>query len=687
MATAICRPACSPPDPRHVPLIRGASRAAAALALAAGLSLTHAPAQARQLTLSFERLEHPAVAVEDLQLVLDAGAGSAALQVGALEVGAQRLRDLRVSCGRIVLAADALNCRDGRLSAPGLPAGARLDLKAAPASRSGQGRLVVAPGEVLEVAVLPQGRLRATLQGIGVDRLAAVLPALHAWQASGRLDGRLDYLDHAAGARLAVSLSLSTAGFSSADGLHAAEGLAARLEGSARRVRDGWDWQTELDWTAGEAYLHPMYLEAGPRLRAAGRLAGQQLQLDEATLQLDGVRSIAARGRVDLATGALREGGFALAEADLAVIGPRYLAPLLAPAQAERLRFAGHASAGLEVVDGVLVALDAAFDQAGISLAGGELSFGPLSGSLPWRADAATEVRLGVAGGRWQKLVLGGFEVAARLHGRELALAHLRVPLLDGALVFDNLLLRHEPEGWQGSGGVVVEPLSMPLLTEALGLPVMAGVLSAALPGMRVSPGEIVLDGTLVVSVFGGYLQATRLRILEPFGVASHLYVDIDGRHLDLAQVTDTFSFGNITGQVDVRLAGLELVRWRPVRFDARVASSPGRYPRRISQRAVQNIGALGGAGAVAAIQRSLLGFFDSFGYREIGISCTLAGGVCLMGGLDDGAPASTAGYVLVRGGGIPALNVIGYNRRVDWFELIERLQRVIESNAAPVIR
>src|SRR5690606_17301393 len=166
------------------------------------------------------------------------------------------------------------------------------------------------------------------------------------------------------------------------------------------------------------------------------------------------------------------------------------------------------------------------------------------------------------------------------------------------------------------------------------GLPEMAGVLSAALPGLRVSPGEVVLDGTLVVSVFDGYLRVSELRVLEPFGVASHLYADVDARHIDLAQLTDTFSFGGMSGYVDASVSGLELVRWRPVRFDARVASSPGRYPRRISQRAVQNISALGGAGAVAAIQRGVLSFFDSFGYREIGLSCVLADGVCLMGGL-----------------------------------------------------
>jgi hypothetical protein len=133
---------------------------------------------------------------------------------------------------------------------------------------------------------------------------------------------------------------------------------------------------------------------------------------------------------------------------------------------------------------------------------------------------------------------------------------------------------------------------------------------------------------------------------------------------------------------VDVDVKGLELVRWKPVRFDARLESSPGDYSRTISQRAVENISALGGAGA-AALQRSFLRFFERFRYRRLGLSCRLAGGVCEMGGVAE-APG---GYVIVEGGGIPAITVIGYNRAVGWSELLERLQRITQENVRPVIQ
>jgi hypothetical protein len=129
---------------------------------------------------------------------------------------------------------------------------------------------------------------------------------------------------------------------------------------------------------------------------------------------------------------------------------------------------------------------------------------------------------------------------------------------------------------------------------------------------------------------------------------------------------------------------GLEFVNWQPVHFDARIASSAGDYPRRISQAAVQNISALGGAGAAAAIQRSFLRFFHDFRYEALGLTCRLENGVCSMGGIAN-APQ---GYVIVKGGvGVPAITVMGYNRSVGWQELIQRLKRITAGNVKPVIK
>ena len=97
----------------------------------------------------------------------------------------------------------------------------------------------------------------------------------------------------------------------------------------------------------------------------------------------------------------------------------------------------------------------------------------------------------------------------------------------------------------------------------------------------------------------------------------------------------------------------------------------------------MENITALGGAGATAAIQGTFLRFFREFGYEKLGLSCKLERGVCTMGGIED-VPGA---YVIIKGGGIPSLSVLGYNRAVDWNELVDRVQRVIQQNVRMIVQ
>lgn len=682
MATAICRPASFLAESKRLP-----PRFGATLLLGLLVVLPPSTGHATRLELELGRLEHPAFAVEGLRVSIAGEDEPAELAAARLAIGTHSWTNVRLHCATLQLREGRVLCRGGTLSMPGVAERWRVELELDPARRTGRARLASSTGETLDASLAPTGAMRAELTALSLARVQTWLPELAAWQPGGRFDGHLEFVpaaSAAAGGRISVRGRLSDGRFSSADGLHAAEGVVIEIDAQAQSQRDGWQWRGRLAWQHGEAYLHPLYLTAGATLEALGRLESERVVLERAGLAFDGVRAVEATAEFDLRRQRLTRAALAVAEADLARIGPRFITPLLAPARADTLAYAGTASAGLRIEAGELVAVDVALDRASVTLGGGLFDIGPVSGVLPWQRTALTEASLSVAQARWQKLAVGAFDVAARIEGESVSIERIAIPVLDGRLVLSDLALRRDAAGWSGRGSAVVEPVSMSRLTEAIGLPVMAGVLSASLPGLRVRPGEVALDGALVISVFDGYLEATGLQLVEPFGVAPHLYADVTARNIDLAQLTDTFAFGSMTGFVDADIRGLELARWRPVRFDAQLRSSPGRYPRRISQRAVQNIGALGGPGAALAIQRGFLGFFESFGYREIGLSCRLAGGVCVMDGLP--GRAADDGFVIIRGGGIPALNVIGYNRRVDWDELLNRLQRVIEANVAPVI-
>jgi len=660
-------------------------------AVVAALLFSAGTAAAEVVRLDIGRLEHEAFSLTGVTAELREEGRPAYLLIDEFVFGEHRWRDLRLRCDSLTLADGVIDCPQGQLSLEEGMALAALTLRFDANRGSGDLHLRFDDDEAAAIALLPEGKIHAELQGMSLARMASLFAPevdLSAWSADARLSGEGELRTEEAHSSLRFAGELSQGQFSSADGLTAADGLAVGFDVQADAADAGWQWQLNADWRGGEAYLHPLYLKAPAGMHTLGSYHDDRLLVEHVALTLDGVATAEGAGEFDLSRMELTRAAAMVADADLAVIGPRFLAPVIAPAKVDSLKFAGLLNAGIELDSEGVKALSLGFDQVGFSDSESQLSFGPLSGAVPWRHDEVNLAHLHIGGGRWQKLTLGEFELEARMNGPVIDIANVEIPILDGALLLDDFVLQRDAAGWVGSGAATIRPISMNLLTEAIGLPSMSGILAASMPGMHIRPGSLTFDGMLQITVFDGSILATNLQVIEPFGKASHLYADVAAERLDLAQLTDTFSFGSVTGFIDARVSGLEMAQWQPVKFDAWIRNSPGRYAKRISQRAVQHISSLGGAGAVAAIQRGVLSFFDSFGYRRIGLSCQLSDGVAMLEGLASAElPNGEDPFLIVEGGGIPALTVIGYNRRMDWKELLDRLERVTEAETDPIVQ
>ena len=204
--------------------------------------------------------------------------------------------------------------------------------------------------------------------------------------------------------------------------------------------------------------------------------------------------------------------------------------------------------------------------------------------------------------------------------------------------------------------------------------------LEGDIPGLQLREGVVTLDGAFEARVFDGRVAVRDLSMRDPLGKYPRLFADIGLENLDLELVTRTFEFGSITGRLSGYVSDLEMFDWMPEAFDAFVYTPPDdRSKRRISQRAVENLSSIGGGsggGVAAALQGSFLRFFDDFRYDRLGLSCRLANDVCVMGGV---MPAP-GGYYIVKGAGLPRINVIGSQARVAWTTLVRQLGAAMES-------
>ncbi len=648
------------------------------------LGLGAGPAAAG-VRLSLEDISHPAFSARNISLEFSGDGAPARLSMERLSLLAHEFGKVSLICPRVSLQGGLLACPEGSLQPQGataLPLAFTVDFNSGALTLE----LKPAPGERWQLAAnWRTSALELVLQQARLERVASWLPGVSAYKPKGAVSGGVSLGRSGAGRTVKLKLDLAGLSFGDEAGNRAGDKIAGSLELNGVGSGDSWNWKIAADWREGEGYVAPIYLPAGGvKLAASGTLGQKSFAVDQGHLDMAGVGAISFSGVLDRESRLPQSLRLAGNKLDLAKGGDLLLGPLLEQAGLPKFKFGGQMDLALDWGEGGLSRLDLALRGASLADPNQRLVLTGIEAELPWRLTEATKGQVKVAGGSVLRVPLGGFVLPLAMKGWRFSLPKVEVPVLDGALALEGVHAEREDGHWNWQLGGSIYPISMEKLTRAAGIPIMAGSLSGVIPRVKAHKGTVSLEGQVVIQVFDGYLAAQGVSLSDAFGRVPTLRVQtMTIRNLNLGGLTQTFSFGDITGFLDGDLENLEVANWQAQRFDARLISSPGDYSRRISQRAVQNISSLGGAGAAAAIQRSFLGFLKTFGYSRIGISCRLRNGVCTMGGVK----AAPQGYVLVEGGGIPALSVIGYNPTVDWNELVSRIKDAIANNVRPVIR
>lgn len=674
------------------------------------------------LVIEAKRVRGAGLELRDVTLRLEPGARPdrprAALRAARVDAGPAlgTLRQLRVDCAAARLDDPAPGCLRARVRAADSPLGrlafdATFELRTdRDAARfSGRG-LALAGGGVRFDAALEGARWQvdATLEGASPATLPEWLPGGSALPPDLTLDGRLDgrlrangRTDRTGFEQLELGASLADGAFSNADGTLAGEQLAftlgATLQPAPAAARQADPTALALGATlearAGQAVAGPAFLDFGAQpLRAStqGVWVGERLALDAIAVTLDGL--LRADGSATLSTASPAGAGAAAGPApwlraarvdvsELAV-GPAYegfLKTLLAGTPFGQLRASGSARGRIEIEAGMPQRLALQLDEVGFAdTRGGSLRIEGLQGALNWvpagAAPAPPSFLAWRSGGAYG-LSGGAARLELALQGRDVALrSPARIPIFDGGLAVREFSLREAgTEAMQLVFEGDVEPISMPLIAAAFGWPEFQGSVAGRIPRVEYRDRLLTVGGDLEARVFDGRVVGRNLRLQDPLGRWPRLFADVAIENLDLALVTRTFAIGSITGRLEGRVDGLELFAWTPVAFDGELRTPPGdRSLHRISAKAIGSISNVGGGGGgvESALQSGLFRLFDSYRYDRLGIRCRLRDEVCLMSGIE---PAGT-GYYLLKGKGLPRIDIVGNEGRVNWPQLVSQI-------------
>lgn len=693
--------------------------ARAVLVLVAGWVCVAAQAQAAgSVRLSVGHAEFAGLSIDGLEVGLAQKAGVA----GVATLRAARIRGLAATgplagfaldCPALEVAGDSIRCPRGRLRGS-LGSLGRQDT--AFSAHTGDGgtlqirleSFAFAGGRARADLRLDGSRWRldATLAGVDISQLPPIakpwveLPAGFsvAGAASGqvRAGGRGDQLQEAV-----VDAAISRLDFADATGMQAGEGISGLLRARLASQRNGFavtEGRLEID--GGQAYSEPVFLDFGAH-RADIDFAGfldtgaARFDADRFALVHEGVLRASGTATLDIAgENLLPQASIRIEALDVANALPAYLQPFLIDTSLKDLEGAGTIHGELDITGALPSRAALQFGNVVLDSPAGSLALAGLRGQLNWYDDASRSALAGKIDDSlfqslisWDSASLWGIEIGAvelpfATTGRHFRLLEPRLlPIFDGGLEIGTLRVRHAgTEQMYVRFDAELKPISVARLSRALGWPEFQGTLSGGIPELQLSQGVVTLGGNIHAAVFDGSVIIRDLSLRDPVGKFPRLHASIDVENLDLAQVTSTFSFGMITGRLSGAVLDLEMFDWMPESFDARFFTPPGdRSKHRISQRAVTNLSSIGGGsggGVAAALQGGFLKFFDDFGYDRLGLSCRLANDVCTMGGVLEKGD----GYYIVKGAGLPRIDVIGSQKRVAWTRLVRQLGAIMES-------
>ena len=656
------------------------------------------------LELEVAKLGGPDWSASDIRTELELADGGirATLAISELRIAGleEPAREVRFYCPKLDISATHLGCEATAISGH-YPYLERQRLSGALRYGRADGTLewridgvAFAEGQLAIDGELSSSGWRLHLAGRNVDaaELLGEIDAIWGSNQGITLAGRLSFGLAIAGGQAAPtiegSVEMAAVQASNAEGTVASDALAGTVKGKLEPAGSDWNFDLALEPVSGQLYIEPVFLDVDSspfslNLAGSWAVASGVVAIDSFAYRQGHVGEVAGSMRVELKPEwVVTDMDAAIRNAQLPLAYDIYLAPYLFGTELDALESAGSFDADLLVREADLSMLRARLEQVHLDDENERFAIYGLSGQLEWQVidepgpKPTSPSRLRWDGGFVYGVEMGSGEIDFLTQDQDFALLQaVRLPVLDGGLMIHVLeIAQLGAPDMRIEFDARIDPISLQALTTALGWPVFGGTLSGTLPRLTYELGELTLGGNLVAKVFDGEISVEKLKITEPFGLVPQLAANIIVRSINLEKATETFSFGKITGLLDGQIRDLHMLDWTPTAFDAKFQTPESdRSRRRISQRAIENISSLSGQSVTAVLSSGFLRFFDDFAYDRIAISCRLKNDVCATGAL---LPEGER-YYIVKGKGVPRIDVIGYSRRVAWRELIDRLKSI----------
>jgi len=622
------------------------------------------------------------------------------IQEAILTALKQPLKNLNLSCSRLEYQSDKISCAQGNLQTDNTLLEKsdsilifNYDLKQKNMSVELK-QFALAQGKIQAKIITTPAHWQAdiTTQKLVLDSLAKKIQHFTDKLPNFKPQGKLTLTSQISGnvglEQIVIKGDIEKLGFESSTGMQAGQQLNLLFNTTLQPLKNTWKVNGSLEFKQGEMLLDPVYVTFAKPANAEFEFSWSPELLNISHLVYHHSDILNFEGYTELNLGKnfkVKELFVRFDKTALPSLYEMYLKNWLQNSYNLELVTSGVLTAEFGW-DGQNSMLSTQFDDVSLENLQQSLGWQGINGTIQWHnqdEDLLTELRW--KGGYFGKVKLGQSAIKLDLSGETVKLlAPVEQPILDGVLRVEKFSLHHLGKAemtWEISPSF--RQISMESITAALDLPALKGKFVSHLPLFRYHDKQLHAEGKVSFQVFDGDIVLSDLKIANLFGKLPVLKANIDIQKLNLKTLTGITNFGEIQGQLSGKISQLQMNNWQPVSFDAQFATpKDNALPRKISQKAVNSLSNLGGGGVVNALSQGVLSFFEDFSYEKINWGCHLENKVCQLRHME---PA-TQGYYIVKGSGLPRIDVIGYNKEFSWDTLLNRL-KTLAKTGKPVFK
>jgi hypothetical protein len=203
------------------------------------------------------------------------------------------------------------------------------------------------------------------------------------------------------------------------------------------------------------------------------------------------------------------------------------------------------------------------------------------------------------------------------------------------------------------------------------------GLARVDLSHIELNPEELTTEGKGEVDIFDTRINVENIKIAKPFSESRTISCDVEFKDLNLEKLTDSIPFGRVTGILRGEIKDLAFSYGQPESFIMNLESVKRKgIPKKFSVRAVNDLSIISsGEQTAISSKKGLTRFIQEFGYKRIGIFCSLKNDIFTLNGT---IKKKGVEYLVQRSWlfGISVVNKKPRNK-IRFKDMMDRLKRV----------